>query len=155
MHENHMGCAQTMCTRFAHDVHRPCAWDAHMGNDMRRDSLLFLDMFFIARNWFGNIQIHVWALYSLDLFSMVSLLFLNTCLSIMIDLEYPKDSCMHPTRFRAWEWSNPRFPTSTPRKKKRMFGWRENVEKMGGKMVWWVVGLEDEEKCCGFQRWSQ
>ena len=31
--------------------------------------------------------------------------------SIMFDLESPKDGCMHPMRSRAWERSNPRFPT--------------------------------------------
>ena len=43
------------------------------------------------------------ALFSRSMFSMVSLLFLNVCLSIAIDLESPKDSCMHPIRSRAWE----------------------------------------------------
>ena len=52
-------------------------------------------------------------LFSRSIFSMVSLLFFNTYLSATIDLESLKDSCMHRTRFKAWEQSNPRFPTKT------------------------------------------
>ena len=35
---------------------------------------------------------------------------LKPLFSAMIDLEIPRDKCMHFTRSRAWERSNPGFP---------------------------------------------
>ena len=49
-HEYRMKCTQAACMRITCDVHRPCARDAHMGSNIRRDSPSFLGMFFTTRN---------------------------------------------------------------------------------------------------------
>ena len=46
--------------------------------------------------------------FSLDLYSIMVL---KPLFSVMLDLESPQDRCMHPLRSRAWEQSNPGFPT--------------------------------------------
>ena len=50
--------------------------------------------------------------FSRSMFSMVFLLFFNTCLSVAIDLESLGYICMHLTRSMAWEQSNLRFLTT-------------------------------------------
>ena len=41
VHKKRMGHTQTVCTGIA--------WDSHMGSNMRKDSLVFLDMFFTTK----------------------------------------------------------------------------------------------------------
>ena len=55
VHGNCTQCAQAMYTGIEGDV--------YVGSNMRKDSLVFLSMFFTTKNWFGNVQILVWALF--------------------------------------------------------------------------------------------
>ena len=118
-----IGITQVASTRTTRDVHRPHAWEshamcighmcmritwnAHVGSSMRRDSPVFLGIFFSIRNWYRNIQIQVWALFSRSLSIMV----FKALFYAMLDLESSKDRCMLPMRCRAWEWSNLGFLT--------------------------------------------
>ena len=52
-------------------------------------------------------------LFFISMVSMVFLLFINTCSSIVIDLESLRLISMHPTQFGAQKWSNPGFPTTS------------------------------------------
>ena len=45
---------------------------------------------------------------SFNLYICIVLWFLNSFIFNVLDLEIPRDKCMHLTRYRAWERSNPR-----------------------------------------------
>ena len=93
-----MKCAQVAfaCDVNSH-VHRNfmrCA----CGSSMRRDSPLFSrHVLHYKKLIWEHLDPSMNTLFSRSMFSMVFLLFFNTFLSSMIELESPKDSCMHPT----------------------------------------------------------
>ena len=64
----------------------------------------------LNRLQYGNIQI---ACMSFSLQICTILWFLKPFIYVVLDLEIPSDRCMHPTKSKAQEWSNSRFPTNS------------------------------------------
>ena len=74
-------------------------------------SITILELSISLESIWKHLDQRYMALFSRSTVSMVFLLFLNTYLSTVIDLESLWYICMHFMRSKAWELSNPRFPT--------------------------------------------
>ena len=128
VYEKHIGITQVACMRTAWDAHKPHAWESHtmcpchvhenrMGHargQQHEERFSIFSKHVLHRKEF--IQEHPnlgkCMLFSKSMFSMVSILVFEYLVSIVVDLESLGQIFMHLLRSKAWEQSNPRFPTS-------------------------------------------
>ena len=116
VYEKYIGITQAAHTRVAWDAHRShlhvmgivmcigISWGAHVVVAWGKILHYFLGMCLHHKKLIcGHLDLGMSTLFSRSCFLWYSYCFFNTFLSVMIDLESPKDSCMHLTRSKAWE----------------------------------------------------